>query len=155
MATMSVRVHNNISILDKVEQRARSLAAYLVLPGRAFFAMIFILSAFNHFSYPMIAYAAGQGVPLSSFFVPLSGLLAFFGGLSVLLGYHARIGALLLIIFLVPVTLMMHDFWSVGDLGAAQVQQIMFMKNLAMLGGALMIFYFGSGPFSLDKPRGR
>jgi uncharacterized membrane protein YphA (DoxX/SURF4 family) len=61
-----------------------------------------------------------------------------------------RIGALLLIIFLVPVTLVMHNFWSVSDPMTLQIQKAMFMKNLAMFGGALVISYFGADPLSLD-----
>lgn len=53
-------------------------------------------------------------------------------------------------LFLVPVTLTMHNFWAVTDPMQAQRQHIMFMKDLAMLGGALLISYSGSGPLSLD-----
>jgi putative oxidoreductase len=55
-----------------------------------------------------------------------------------------------LVAFLIPVTLMMHNFWAVKDAMMAQVQMAMFMKNLSMLGGALAFFYFGAGPVSLD-----
>jgi len=81
--------------------------------------------------------------------------VAVAGGLSILLGYRARIGAWLLVIFLVPVTLMMHNFWVVKDPMMAQMQMVMFMKNLSMLGGALLISQFGSGPWSLDARRER
>jgi putative oxidoreductase len=56
----------------------------------------------------------------------------------------------LLVIFLVPVTLMMHDFWSVPDPLTLQIERAMFLKNVAMLGGALVISYFGADPLSLD-----
>jgi putative oxidoreductase len=87
---------------------------------------------------------------LASIAVPLSGMIALAGGLSILLGYRARWGAWLIVLFLVPVTIIMHNFWAVTDPNAAQMQQIMFMKNLSMLGAALMITHFGSGPLSLD-----
>jgi len=61
------------------------------------------------------------------------------------------VGALLLVLFLVPVTFTMHNFWAVQDPMMALMQQAMFMKNLSMLGGALLIAYFGSGPASLDR----
>lgn len=124
---------------------------YLVLLGRIFFAAIFLMAGPKHFSAQTIAFAAGRGVPLASIAVPLSGLLAIAGGLSIVLGYKARIGAWLLVLFLVPVTLMMHNFWGIADPMAAQMQQVMFMKNLSMLGGALLIAHFGAGPLSLDK----
>lgn len=123
----------------------------LVLVGRFFFSLIFIISSFGHFSSATIQYAANQGVALPHILVPISGLIALLGGLSILFGYHARLGAFLIIVFLVPVTLTMHNFWSFTDPGQAQLQQIMFLKNLSMLGGALLIYHFGAGPMSLDR----
>jgi|SRR6266404_2664670 putative oxidoreductase len=123
----------------------------IVLIGRFFFALIFLMSGPNHFSPQTIAYAASQGVPLASIAVPLSGIIAMAGGLSILLGYRAKIGAWLIVLFLVPVTLMMHNFWTMHDPTTAQMNMIMFMKNMAMLGGALLISQFGSGPLSLDN----
>lgn len=123
---------------------------WLVPIGRALFAAIFILASLGHFSPRTIGYAASAGVPLPSIAVPFSGVLALVGGLSVLLGYRARLGAVLLVVFLVPVTFMMHKFWAVSDPAMAQMQQVMFMKNLALTGAALLIAYFGAGPVSLD-----
>jgi putative oxidoreductase len=123
---------------------------YTVLPARILFALIFIASAFGHFSQTTIQYAAAQGVPLASIAVPISGVIALAGGLSVAIGYKARVGAALLIVFLIPVTVMLHNFWAVTDPMMAQLQQVMFMKNVSMLGAALFIAYFGAGPASLD-----
>ena len=100
-----------------------------------------------------IAYAASQGVPLASIAVPFSGLLALAGGLSILLGYRARIGAWLIVLFLVGVTPMLHNFWTVTDPMMYQMQMVMFMKNVSMLGGALVVSQLGSGPWSLDSRR--
>ena len=123
----------------------------LVPVARLLFAAIFLMSAPGHFQAGTIAYAAQQGVPFASVLVPLSGILAIAGGLSVLLGWHARVGAWLLVAFLVPVTLAMHAFWNVADPMPRMIQQAMFMKNLAMLGGALLVAYWGAGPVSLDE----
>jgi putative oxidoreductase len=123
---------------------------YAVPLGRLFFALIFLMSTPGHFTSKTIGYAASHGVPMASILVPISGLIALAGGLSILLGYKARWGAWLIVLFLVPVTLSMHNFWTVTDPMAAQMQQIMFMKNLSILGGALLISYSGSGPLSLD-----
>ncbi len=124
---------------------------YVVLLGRIFYAAIFVMAAPNHFTKGAIAYAAGHGVPLASLAVPLSGLFALVGGLSILLGFRAKYGAWLLVLFLAPVTVMMHNFWAITDSIAAATQQIMFMKNLSMLGAALLIAHFGSGPLSVEK----
>jgi putative oxidoreductase len=123
----------------------------VVLLGRILFSIIFVLAARTHFSAMGIGYAASQGVPAANILVPLSGLMAILGGLSVATGYKARWGAWLLVLFLVPVTFMMHRFWDVADPMAQQMQMVNFMKNLAMLGGALMITYFGAGPLSIDS----
>jgi putative oxidoreductase len=80
----------------------------------------------------------------------LSGLIALMGGLSVLVGLHARFGAALLVLFLIPVTFLMHNFWSFVDPSLIELERAMFMKNLTMLGGALLIAYFGAGPMSFD-----
>lgn len=130
-------------------------APLIVLVGRAAFAFIFIVAAFGHFGHETIAYAQAAGVPMAKLAVPLSGILSLAGGLSVLLGYRARLGAWLLVVFLVPVTIMMHNFWAVTDPAMHKMQQAMFFKNVSMLGGALLISYFGAGPLSLDARAGR
>jgi len=79
-----------------------------------------------------------------------SGIIALVGGLSVLFGFQTRLGAWLLVIFLVPVTVMMHNFWSLSDPMTLQIEKAMFLRNVTMLGGALVISYFGAGPLSLD-----
>lgn len=132
-----------------------STKGLVVVLGRLLFALIFLMAGPNHFAKQSIAYATSQGVPLASIAVPLSGILALAGGLSILLGYRAKLGAWLIVLFLVLVTPMMHKFWGVTDPMMAQVQMIMFMKNVAMLGGALLITQFGAGPLSLDARRSR
>ena len=131
--------------------QAPALAGPIVLLGRVFFALIFLMAGPNHFRSQTIAYAASQGAPLASIAVPFSGLLAIVGALSILLGYRAKLGAWLIVLFLVGVTPMMHNFWAVSDPMMHQMQMIMFMKNLSMLGGALLISQFGPGPWSLDN----
>ena len=124
---------------------------YNVLFGRILFSTIFLMSGMLHFSGQTIAFAASHGVPLAPFAVPLSGIIAILGGLSVAFGYKARLGAWLLVLFLVPVTFMMHNFWAESDPMAAMMQQSMFMKNIAIMGAALLITRFGAGPLSLDE----
>ena len=145
---------DSIAISNDVEATSFWQGAVVVL-GRFFFALIFLLAGANHFNKQTIGYAASQGVPLASIAVPLSGVLAIAGGLSILLGYRAKIGSWLIVLFLIPVTLMMHKFWTVTDPMMAQIQIILFMKNISMLGGALLISHFGAGPFSLDARRSR
>ena len=119
---------------DRTESRSVQNGAVMLL-GRFLFAAIFLMSAFGHFSAKTIGYAASQGVPLAQIAVPASGLLALGGGLSILFGYRAKIGAWMLVLFLVPVTFMMHRFWGIADPQVAQMQMINFMKNMSMLAG--------------------
>jgi putative oxidoreductase len=124
---------------------------YTVLLGRILFSLTFVMGGISNFSKQAIEHAAAQGIPLASIAVPLSGVIVLLGGLSIALGYKAKWGAWLLVLFLVPVTVMMHNFWAVQDSMLAQMHQVMFMKNLSMLGAALLISYFGAGPLSLDR----
>ena len=143
MATDSIAVSKNA-------EATSLLQGAVVVLGRFLFALIFLMAGANHFNKQTIGYAASQGVPLASIAVPLSGVLAIAGGLSILLGYRAKLGAWLIVLFLVPVTLMMHKFLGVQDAMMAQIQMVMFMKNVSMLGSALLLSQFGAGPLSLD-----
>jgi putative oxidoreductase len=135
----------------QTQTQASTLAGPVALLGRFLFALIFIMAGPNHFSSQAIAYAASVGVPLANVLVPVAGVIALLGGLSVLLGYRAKIGAWMIALFLIAITPAMHQFWAVGDPMMRQMQMIMFMKNLAMLGGALLITQQGPGPWSLDN----
>ncbi|HLW68927.1 MAG TPA: DoxX family protein [Gemmataceae bacterium] len=148
MATISVQTQPDTQPLPV---QAESITRYLVPIGRILFSAIFIMASFGHFSRPMIEHGAAHGVPFANILVPLSGLIALAGGLSVLLGCWTRLGASLLIVFLIPVTLTMHNFWAMADPAQAQTNQIMFIKNFSMIGGALIIAYFGAGPCSIDR----
>jgi putative oxidoreductase len=136
-----------------LSERTESSLRLTVPLGRALFAAIFLAAAPGHFAQRTIDYASSAGVPFASVLVPASGLLALAGGLSVLVGYRTRVGAWLLVAFLVPVTLMMHRFWGAVDPSMVDLQRVMFLKNLSMLGGALLLAYYGGGPVSLDGRR--
>ena len=71
----------------------------------------------------------------------------------VILGYQARIGAALLLVFLAAATFYFHDFWTFDDAAARQQQTIQFMKNLSMMGAMLFVVANGAGPWSLDQRR--
>src|ERR1700676_2724858 len=112
---------------------------YIVLLGRIFYSLIFLMGGANDFTKAAVAYTQAAGVPMASVLAPFAGLLAILGGLSVATGFKARWGAWLLVLFLVPVTIAMHAFWKVADPQMAQMEQINFFKNVSMLGAALLI----------------
>lgn len=90
-------------------------------------------------------YMAAAGMPFTGLFLVAAIVLELFGGLSLLLGYKTRWGALALIVFVVAATLIFHTNFS------ERMQQIQFMKNLFIVGGLLMVYHFGAGEFSLDR----
>ena len=78
-------------------------------------------------------------------------LIEIGGSLMIIAGFKARIGAAALFLWMIPVTLMMHDFWNMADAMQARIQMIMFNKNVALMGTMLLIMAFGSGPKSISK----
>jgi len=141
-----------------------SLQNGVVLLARVLLSQIFILAGVNHLNNwgNTIQYMTGKGMALEGILggsgvafvhVMLAGAVTFLlvGGLSVLLGIRARGGAILLILFLIPVTLIFHDFWRYAASDPQHVPQMLnFMKNTGLGGGALMVLAFGSGAWSLD-----
>ena len=123
----------------------------IVVAGRIFLVLIFLAGGASLFSKGPVAYAQAEGVPMPSIAVPVAGVLAVLGGLSVALGYKARLGAWLLVVFLVPVTFYMHAFWKIADPQMMANQQAHFFKNIGLMGAALMITQMGSGPASLKE----
>jgi putative oxidoreductase len=114
---------------------------YLHYLGRLLFGGYFIFNGYNHLanSKMMIGYAQSKKVPLANIAVPFTGLMLIIGGLSYLFNFHALAGTLLLIIFILPVTFMMHNFWSIQDPSQKMGEMVNFMKNLCLL-GALILF---------------
>lgn len=119
----------------------------VALIGRILFAALFLGSAFGHFaqSEAMSGYAASRGVPQPKLAVLASGLLILVGGLMVLLGIWIDLGALLLVLFLVPTAVLMHGFWKETDAQAKQMEMIAFQKDIALAGASLVIFALYSG----------
>lgn len=127
----------------------------IVLLGRILFSIVFLVSSIDHFDGHDLAYAVAAHIPLAKIAVPVAGVMILVGGLSILFGYRAKIGALLIILFLIPVTPLMHNFWAVTDPRMHEVHEVNFLKNLAMLGAAFLITQFGAGPWSLDARKAR
>lgn len=125
---------------------------YAPLAGRVLITFIFLRSAYGKlFEFAALSgMMAKKGMPFAEFL--LAGAIAFeiAGGLMVLFGWHARIGALLLALFLVPATLIFHNFWAADPLQVSN-QLNHFLKNLTILGGLVFIIGMGSGPLSLKE----
>jgi uncharacterized membrane protein YphA (DoxX/SURF4 family) len=113
--------------------------AFLV--GRILAGGYFLMGAFHHFTNTsqLAHYAAMRGVPAPTVAVLVAGVLLLIGGLSLLLGLFPRIGVAALVIFLVPVTLVMHAFWADRDPMMRMNNIVNFGKNAALLGTVLML----------------
>lgn len=113
--------------------------AYLV--GRIIFGLYWLSAAFNHFKRLdyLAEYAKAKGVPSPKFAVAGSGVMLLMGGLSILLGICPTIGIALLVLFLLAVSFQIHNYWNVDDAQMKQVDQINFMKNMALVGALLML----------------
>ena len=114
---------------------------YVFLLGRIIYGGYFLKAGINHFqSLQMLSgYAGMKGVPMPKVAVMFSGFLIIVGGLLVLLGFHPRYGLACIILFLLPVSVMMHTFWSDTDPMQKMNNRINFEKNLAMAGAAMMM----------------
>ncbi|OEJ93908.1 DoxX family membrane protein [Streptomyces thermolilacinus] len=117
----------------------------LVLIGRVLFALPFLAFAANHLTKTqyMAGYAQSKGLPAAKPAILLSGLLLLLGGLSILLGIWADLGALLLV-FLVPTALVTHAFWKGDSPDGRQAEMTHFLKDVGPAGAALMLLAFFS-----------
>lgn len=113
----------------------------LFLIGRIVFGGYFIISGINHFTKHemMVGYSESKGVKGAGFWVYVSGFVILLGGLGVLLGVYIGLSVLLLVIFLLAVSFKMHAFWAVTDPMMKMPEMVNFMKNMALVGAALMI----------------
>ena len=112
----------------------------LFLIGRILFGGYFIMNGLNHLfkGSALAGYASSKGVSQPKLAVFATGLLILFGGIGILLGVYVEYAVLFLALFLIPVSFMMHAFWKISDPMAKMMDQINFMKNMALLGAALM-----------------
>jgi putative oxidoreductase len=126
--------------------------AFLV--GRILVGCYYIQSAFHHFTNVghMARAAAAHGVPAPELAIIGSGVLLLVAGLSFLLGLFPRIGVAALVLFLVPVTLIMHAFWAGNDPVQQQNNLIHFTKNIGLLGSSLMFLAVPRPwPYSVER----
>ena len=140
---------NPTNIKDKDDRQLYTLDNYLSLLSRIFLSALFLWSGTNKILNPISTQEnmSAHGMPLTLFFLVGAIALEIFGGLSVLLGIKTRWGAAMLIIFLIPATLIFHHDFS------TEIEQAMFLKNLAMLGGLIMLIQYGGGDFVLLKDK--
>jgi len=122
------------------------------LVGRILLAAIFLMSGIGKIGgfAGTAGYMASKGLPMVEVLLAITIVIEIGAALMLILGYKARLGAAALLLWMIPVTFIFHNFWAMPA-DQQMIQQIMFMKNLGLMGGMLYIMAFGSGPMSLAK----
>ena len=122
------------------------------LVGRVLLALMFVWAGYGKITgYDGTAgFMASMGVPMVGVLLPLTILVELGGGLALIVGWQARWAALLLAAFTVIASVVFHNFWTMtGD--AAMTNMLFFYKNVAVIGGLLMVWALGPGRLSVDR----
>jgi putative oxidoreductase len=111
------------------------------LIGRIVFALLFLDYGSMHLRQRagMIAYAKSFNAPFPEVSVPVSGVMMLLGGLMIALGVWPDVGAILIILFVLPAGFVGHKYWAESDWGMRATQRAHFWKNIAIVGGALFM----------------
>ena len=127
---------------------------YGPLVGRVLLALIFITAGYGKITgfEGTVGYMQAYNMPMTQVLAVIAIIIELGGGIMIAVGWKARWGAAALFIFVLVASFVFHAFWTVPA-DQVQLQNIMFMKNLAIMGGMLYIIAYGSGPLSVDKNR--
>lgn len=130
------------------------LNRYGPLVGRVLLALIFILAGINKITGfgGTVGYIEAYGLPMAQVAAIVAIIVELGGGIMIAVGWKARWAAAALFVFVLIASVVFHAFWAV-EADQVQLQNIMFMKNIAIMGGLLYIMVHGSGPISVDKKR--
>jgi len=124
----------------------------MMLLGRILLGGIFVVSGYGKLI-GLAAFAASlekNGVPFASALAPVGACVEFFGGLAIVLGIEVRWVALLMVAFVIVATLISHRFWELPD-PARRAQEINFSKNVAIIGGFMLLYAAGGGRFAVER----
>jgi putative oxidoreductase len=129
---------------------ARKDVAALV--GRVLLALMFVWAGYGKITgYDGTAgFMASVGMPMVGVLLPLTILVELGGGIALIVGWQARWVALALAAFTLVASLIFHNYWAMTG-AAVMTNTLFFYKNVAVIGGMLMVFAFGPGRFSIDR----
>jgi putative oxidoreductase len=121
------------------------------LAGRFLLSVLFLVSGFFKVAgySQMVGFAAAKGLPLPGVSIACAAAVELLGGLAILTGFHTRVTAWLLFLYVIPTTLLFHNFWAMQGM-EQQDNMIHFLKNLGIMGGLLILAANGPGAYSLD-----
>ncbi|MGD9582104.1 MAG: DoxX family protein [Lysobacterales bacterium] len=127
-------------------------ASVATVIARLLLALMFILAGFGKLTdiSGTAGYIASAGLPLPAVLAVLTGLLELFGGLFLVIGFQARWTGLALALFTLAASFLFHAFWS-APADQQYVAQLLFMKNISIAGGLLLLSALGAGAFSVDQ----
>lgn len=128
--------------------------APVALIARILLALMFVLAGLSKFGSlsGTAGYIGSVGLPLPMVLAVASAVLEVVGGLAIIVGYRARIAGLVLALFTLLAAVLFHNYWA-APADQQMVQQLMFMKNVSVAGGLLLLAAFGAGGLSLDARR--
>jgi putative oxidoreductase len=125
-----------------------------ILAARVLLALMFLLAGISKFAglEGTAGYIASKGLPAPQLLAIATAALEVAAAVLLIVGWQARWAALALAAFTLLASVLFHNYWAMP---AEQqlMQQLMFMKNIAVVGGLLAIFAFGAGAWSLDAKR--
>ena len=127
-----------------------NLRTPLAVAGRFLLALMFVMAGFSKITgfAGTVGYISSKGMPAAEVLAVLTILLEIGGGLALMFGWRARWAALALALFTLLASLVFHSFWAVPE-AQKMMQQLLFMKNISVVGGLLMVAALGAGPASL------
>lgn len=116
----------------------------LGLMGRILYGGLMVFAGVNNYLHlkEMADLTKSKGMPLPTLCVVIASAICILGGLSILANYQIKIGVLLIWVFLAPVTVIIHNFWTVEDPMVKGNEMGHFLKNLLILAGALILLGF-------------
>ncbi len=131
---------------------SNSSSSFTPLAGRILMSVLFLVSGFfkvGAYS-QMVGYAASKGLPMAGVAVACAAVLELAGGLAILIGFQTRIVAWLLFLYLIPTTFYFHNFWAMQGM-EQQNNMVHLLKNVAIMGGLVILAANGPGPYSIDS----
>jgi putative oxidoreductase len=122
------------------------------LIGRALLSILFLVSFFLKVTgySQMVGYATAKGMPMAGVGVAIAAVLELVGGIAILTGFQTRIVAWIMFLYIIPTTYFFHNFWMMTGM-ERQDNMAHFLKNLAIMGGLLILAANGPGAYSLDE----
>lgn len=149
---MSTTLKQQTGINQKIDSTLNAIANPLALAGRVLLATMFVLAGFSKIGGfdGTAGYIASVGLPFAELLTALTIVVEIGAGLALIVGFQTRIAALMLAGFTLAASVLFHNYWAMPA-DQAYVQQLMFMKNISVAGGLLIIAALGGGTLALSR----